>query len=240
MLQLLEAGRERFAATLREIADNPDMLRGIPVHSDGNSLAPYWDNGWFPPLDAYVLMHFMLKYRPARYIEIGSGNSTIFMNHAKKLGGLETTVTSIDPQPRAGIDTLCTAVVRTALENTELSVFDSLDAGDILFFDGSHRVFQDSDVTVFFLEVLPRVKPGVLIHVHDIFWPNDYPEKWGTRYYSEQYMLAMLFLYAGNDFETLFASAYAITQFQDQIAALRPDVPTLDKYSGSYWFRKRG
>ena len=181
MLDLLEAKREQMSATLVEIAKQVTLLQGIPANSNGNSLAPYWDNGWFPPLDACVFMHFLLKYRPRRYVEIGSGNSTIFAHYAKCFGNLETTITSIDPQPRAGIDMLCDNIFREGLQSADLSLFDELQPGDIIFFDGSHVVFQDSDVTVFFLEVLPRIKAGVIVHVHDIFWPRDYPKNWGTR-----------------------------------------------------------
>lgn len=239
MLQHLEAARERMAATIAEIAANPDVTRGIPAESDGQPLNPYWNNTWFPALDACVLTQFVLKHRPAKYIEIGSGNSTIFMHRAKTVGGLGTTITSIDPQPRAGIDSLCDRIIRDGLEDADLALFEALEPGDILFFDGSHRVFQDSDVTVFFLEVLPRVKPGVLIHVHDIFWPKDYPESWGPRYYSEQYMLAMLFLYGADRFETLFASAYASETLRSEVAALTSGDPIYDVYGTSYWFKQR-
>jgi hypothetical protein len=77
----------------------------------------------------------------------------------------------LDPEPRAQIDALCDTSIRRRLEDCDLSMFDQLEAGDILFFDGSHRVFTNSDVTVFFLELMPRLKPGVIVHIHDIFLP---------------------------------------------------------------------
>ena len=78
--------------------------------------------------------------------------------------------------------------MRQPLEAVDASEFGALTAGDVVFFDGSHRVFQNSDVTVFFLEILPALPPGVLVQIHDIFWPVDYPPAWADRYYSEQYM----------------------------------------------------
>ena len=200
---------------------------------------PYWNNGWFPALDGCVLMHFMLKYRPKCYLEIGSGNSTIFAHHAKTFGDLDTAIVSIDPQPRRGIDQLCTQVVRSGLQNVDLTIFDKLVAGDILFLDGSHLVFTDSDTTVFFLEVLPRVRPGVLIHIHDIFWPIDYPEEWGTRYYSEQYMLAMLLIYAPDKYETLFASAHVSDIFRKKVSSLTNGQPVSNVYGTSFWMLAR-
>ena len=112
-------------------------------------------------------------------------------------GGFETRIVSIDPQPRAEVDELCDRVLRVPLEAADLSVFDELSDGDVLFFDGSHRTFMNSDATVFFLEVLPRLADGVLVGVHDVFLPYDYPRDFADRYYSEQYLLAA-HLIAGN------------------------------------------
>ena len=153
ILEQLEARTSDFGETLAALAAHHKVFEAIPASSTENPLRPYWDNGWFPPLDACVLTHFLLTNDPRRFLEIGSGNSTIFANHARKIGGLRTTITSIDPEPRAGIDSLCQRVIRTGLQDTDLSVFDDLESGDILFFDGSHVVFQDLDVTVFFLEI---------------------------------------------------------------------------------------
>jgi len=241
MKSLLDASRPLFASIINDLAANKPLLDSVGAErSDADALAPCWNNGWFPPLDAAVLMHLLTTQKPRRYVEIGSGNSTLFARHAIDFAGLATTITSIDPQPRRGIDRLCTEVIRSPLERTDLAVFDELEAGDILFFDGSHRVFTDSDVTVFFLEVLPRVKVGTLVHVHDIFWPVDYPREWGQRFYSEQYMLAMLFLYAPEKFETLFASAYVSldTELSDQVANLTPGNSFFGFYGMSYWFRQ--
>jgi predicted O-methyltransferase YrrM len=171
------------------------VLHQIPLNKDnGNAGYPFWLNGWFSTLDAASLVCFLSMRKPSRYIEIGSGFSTMFARFAINSQGLATSLTSIDPQPRADIDKHCDNVVRTRLEDCDLSVFDQLTAGDILFFDGSHRVFTNSDVTVFFLEVLPRLSPGVLVHMHDIFLPFDYVPQWNARLYSEQYILAAMLI----------------------------------------------
>ncbi len=234
--QLLQKKSNDFKSILDEIASRTTLLQGIGAESTGG-LCPYWNNGWFPALDASVLMNYLLKYQPMRYLEIGSGNSTIFAHHAKVFGGLSTTITSIDPRPRRGIDQLCTRVIRKGLQDVDLTIFDELEEGDILFFDGSHLVFTDSDVTVFFLEILPRIPRGVIVHIHDIFWPLDYPTEWGTRYYSEQYMLAMLLIYAPNRYETLFASAHVSHVFRKKVASLTSGQPILNVYGTSYWLK---
>jgi len=240
ILQLLEKRSEEIEGILSEIEGRSDVFQGIPAKSTGEPLSPYWDQGWFPPLDACALMHFVLRYKPKHYIEIGSGNSTIFAHHARRAGGLPTSITSIDPQPRAVIDALCDRVIRSRLEDTDTSVFDQLESGDFLFFDGSHRVFQDSDVTVFFLEVLPRVAPGVIVHVHDVFLPKDYPPEWGNRYYSEQYMLAMALLYAPDQYQVLFPCAYVSDRFHQLVAALTSGGPVYGVYGTGFWFSKNG
>lgn len=195
---LIEANRERYAARLAEFVSHADRLAEIAVRADPHGADPYWDNGWLPPLDALGLYGTLAARRPNRYLEIGSGNSTRFARRAITDHGLATTITSIDPAPRATIDPLCDTVLRTTLQRADLSVFAELQAGDVVFLDGSHRVLMGSDVTVFFLEVLPLLAPGVLVHIHDIMLPRDYPHEWRWRYYSEQYLLAA-FLVADPD-----------------------------------------
>ena len=101
---------------------------------------------------------------------------------------------SIDPAPRVEVASLVDQGIRKPLEETDLTPILELRAGDILFMDGSHCCFTNSDVSVFFLEILPRLSEGVLVHLHDVFLPYDYPPTWAERYYSEQYMLGAYLL----------------------------------------------
>jgi len=151
---------------------------------------PHWINDWFPGFDAFSLYATLALRRPTTIVEIGSGISTKFARRAIQDHGLLTRIVSVDPNPRAEIDAICDTIVRRPLEDTSLDVFSSLAHEDIVFFDGSHRSFQNSDATVFFLEILPVLPPSVLVGVHDIFIPDDYPPQWLTRFYSEQYLLA--------------------------------------------------
>jgi hypothetical protein len=218
------------------MSSHSQQFADIPNASD--DLTPYWNNHWLPPLDAFSLMHFLIETRPRRYIEVGSGMSTIFARHAiGSAGGAYTKITSIDPEPRAGIDSRCDEVVRERLECVDFGVFDQLEAGDILFFDGSHVTFADSDVVVFFLEVLPRLKAGVLVQVHDIFWPYDYPPEWRSRFYSEQYMLAMPILYG--KYETVLANAFISRDpdLRSRVERLTSGSSVYGYYGQSYWFR---
>lgn len=189
LLRLIESRREQYRDEIADILALIQSLRAVPEHAPHSPTEPYWRNAWFSGNDALTLYGFLAKYKPATLLEIGSGNSTKFARRAIADYGLPTQVVSIDPKPRADIDAMCDRVVRAGLETVDLQVFRDLQPGDFLSFDGSHRSFMNTDVTAFFLDVLPIVPAGVHIHVHDIFLPYDYPP--GTPYFNEQYLLAV-------------------------------------------------
>ena len=147
-------------------------------------------------LDAVCLSGLVTKLNPRLYVEVGSGNSTKYVRRAISDHGLRTRVISIDPHPRAVIDQLCDEVICNKLEDCDLKVFADLGPEDVVFIDNSHRSFQNSDVTVFFAEVLPILKSGCHYGIHDIFLPYDYPGSWLSRFYNEQYLL-MAYLLGG-------------------------------------------
>jgi predicted O-methyltransferase YrrM len=204
---VIERGRSDYAALLEEIDRHQDVLRAIPYDA-ADPLVPRWNNFWFTSLDAAVLVALLRSRQPKNYLEIGSGNSTMFASRAIKSASLPTIISSIDPRPRAEVDALCQRKIRAPLEDCAVAVFDELNAGDVLFLDSSHRVFMNSDVTVFFLEILPRLKPGILIHVHDIFLPADYPPDWNQSLFAEQYLLAAMLLCGTPPFRVVFPSHF--------------------------------
>ncbi|MCY7410548.1 MAG: class I SAM-dependent methyltransferase [Chitinophagales bacterium] len=115
--------------------------------------------------------------KPKIYVEIGSGNSTMVARKAIEDHQLKTKIISIDPYPRASIDNLADTLIRKPIENlSDYNFIDELNENDILFIDNSHRSLPNSNVTVCFLEIIPRIKKGVLIHIHDIYLPYDYPQ----------------------------------------------------------------
>lgn len=152
---------------------------------------PAWMGGAVCAFDSLALYAMVQRHSPQRYLEIGSGMTTCFARQAVDDGRLRTRIMSIDPEPRAEVDSICDEVIRDGLETCNLDIFDTLERGDIVFFDGSHRSFMNSDVTVFFIDVLPRLKPGVIVHIHDISLPWDYPEWAKNWYWNEQYLLAV-------------------------------------------------
>jgi hypothetical protein len=168
---------------------------------------PFLANAWFEGGDARAAYGIPAARRPKRIVEIGSGNSTKFIRRAIRDFSLPTQLTSIDPAPRAEIDQLCNTVIRSSVLDVDLKIFDQLQEGDILFHDGSHLTFNGTDTVRLFLEILPRLKPGVLIHLHDICLPYEYVAGYDGRGYSEQYMLATLML-ASRLYEVVLPVAY--------------------------------
>ena len=209
---LLARNDDAYRATLATLSGFSENLARIPEGPDAADPGqPHWGNKFFTALDAIALYGMLGSRKPPRYFEVGSGNSTKFARRAVSDLGLATEIVSLDPAPRAEVDALCDRVIRQPLEDVDTRVFDELGAGDVLFVDNSHRVFENSDVTVFFLEVLPRLKSGVTVHIHDIFLPFDYPSVWAERHYSEQYLLAAYLLAGCGRLEVLLPAAY-VTQ----------------------------
>jgi hypothetical protein len=192
-----------------------DRLEAIATHHPGDIPA---DNVWCNGLDAWALHGFLAERRPATYLEIGSGVSTTVARKAIERHGLPTRIVSIDPAPRSDIDALCDVKFRARLEDTDLSVFDTLSARDVVYLDGSHQVLPNSDTTVFMLEVLPRLPPGVLVGIHDIYLPDDYPDDAAATGMAEQYLVAAYLLGGSLDKVVLPSAALGRRGFQHGVA----------------------
>ncbi|MBA8880934.1 class I SAM-dependent methyltransferase [Phyllobacterium myrsinacearum] len=232
----------KFVADLKK---HRKCFSAIPLEADAKSLEPRWFNGWFPSLDCMTLYHLLAERNPATYVEIGSGNSTKFARRAIKDHHLRTRIISIDPEPRTEIDAIADEVIRSGVEFVDISLFSQLDADSVVFFDGSHRSFQNSDVTVFFIDILPELKAGIDVGVHDVLWPWDYPPTWVERYYNEQYMLGTYMLAFGRSFPLIFSCAHAARTFQPELAEVLPEelFTALKEKSGyiggsGIWFKK--
>lgn len=236
---LLAAHEATYAGAVQAIARHADDLARIDVQAQ-DPREPSWVNGFLPGLDSAALYAFARDLAPRRYVEVGSGNSTKFVARGLRDGGARTHLTSIDPAPRAEVDELCDTVLRVPFEDADLGVFDELRAGDMLFFDGSHRVFMNADTTVFFLDVLPRLAPGVLVGVHDIRLPDDYPVDFADRWYSEQYLLACWLLGGAAGIRLRLPAAYVTryTRLADPLNALwaRPGLEGVERHGDAFWF----
>ena len=240
LLDRFHRDREAYRSLLASFLPFAERLGSIPLQPPADGSEPGWVNGYLPGLDAAALYGLIALRAPRRYVEIGSGNSTKFARRAVSDQGLATEIVSIDPRPRASISALADRRIERPLEQVPVEEFDALLApGDFLFFDGSHRCFTNSDVTVFFLEVLPRLKPGIWVQIHDVTMPWDYPPAWSDRYYSEQYVLAAYLLGGGGGSRVALANAYVsrdpeLSKILDPIWD-RPGLQSVERGGSSLW-----
>lgn len=194
----------------------------------------HWNNGMFESVDAEVAYSLVRHLKPARVVEIGGGFSTRILAQAVYMNQLEDgrsgRLITIEPYPdkviRDGLPGL-TQLIPCRVQDMPANFFDSLDAGDMLFIDSSHVVVVGSDVVYEFIQILPRLRSGVVVHLHDIFYPFDYPRDAVLQFlwfWSEQYLLEVL-LNSKADFEVLWSSS-AMQFFHPDV--LRQAVPTWD------------
>ena len=222
---------ERSAATFIGVLDAVDAHA---IQLEG--LKNLFDQSWFPSLDAAVAYALVRERKPQRIVEVGSGHSTRVLSRA--LGGVGEIV-AIDPAPRADIiDLPGVRVVPSTLQTAPLELFDGLRAGDALFIDSSHILMPGSDVDILLNRVLPMLPAGVLIHIHDIFLPFDYPPIWGWRAYNEQQGIVPLL--ASEAYRPMFSSAWAErrlgARLETSVVARLPK--PLDAIAASLWLEK--
>lgn len=243
LYDIVNKEREHFRALLTEAKEFiPHFLNFREANVETDPSLPVWNNGFLPGLDMVMIYTILASRKPKKYVEVGSGNSTKVAYHAKKNHQLDTRIISIDPQPRAEIDELADEVMRMPFENVDASFIELLEAGDVLFIDNSHRILPNSDAMVFFSETLPRLKPGVIVHIHDIYIPYDYPQFMCDRFYSEQYGLMYFILANPERFKTICANYFISedAELNKILSALWSERPTVEQHGGSYWIEIGG
>ncbi|MCC5835060.1 MAG: class I SAM-dependent methyltransferase [Opitutales bacterium] len=217
-----------------------EELRDIPEESAvaGRFL---WQNGMWNNMDAVVQYGLVRDVKPKRYVEIGCGWSSLLLRDALTKNDCETEVTLIEPYPNPYIFPHLPAAwerVPSMLQKAPLEAFQKLEAGDVLFYDGSHCAKTASDVNTFFFNILPLVKPGVIIHLHDVFFPNDYPASWMIergQTWNEQYLL-QAFLMHNEAYRILICNSYLAHYKQAELQALFRGIQPLT--GGSFWMQK--
>lgn len=244
LYEIINANRAAYKEVLTAFLDYKDYYTLIPrLPVEGDPLRPSWKNYGIGSFDALQIYAFLAMHRPAKYFEIGSGSSTKFAMQAIRDHGLKTRITSFDPHPRAEIDAICDRVVRKPIEQADPGLFSQLEAGDILFVDDGHRVFMNHGPTVFFMDILPELKPGVILGIHDIFLPYDYPPEWRRLYYTEQYLLAAVLLASPERFEIMLPCRF-VSEDAELRAIMSPlwESPSLkgaETQGISFWARLR-
>lgn len=190
--------------------------------------------------DAAVLQAMLRHHRPHRIIEVGSGHSTAAMLDTADEFYVPGRITCIEPYPdrllaalRPGDDV---ELHRLPVQDVDLTHYADLEAGDLLFIDSTHVLKPGSDVAWLYLHVLPRLAPGVLVHIHDIFWPFEYPETWlaQRRDWTELYLLQALLT---------GSSMWQIEMFSSWLWRTHPDLVPADLRDpgpSNIWLRKVG
>lgn len=206
------------------------------------------DNQFFESVDGEILYCMIRHFRPRRIIEIGSGYSTLLtaqalLRNGQDDDGYSCELIAVEPHPgpslRAGFPGLSRLIAKN-VQDVPLSEFDRLTANDILFIDSTHVLRIGGDVQYEYLEVLPRLRKGVLVHVHDIFLPAEYPKDWVLRlhrFWTEQYLL-QAFLTFNESFEVLWAGSWMHLRHPDKLEAAFSSYSRDERWPGSFWMRK--
>lgn len=203
----------------------------------------HFDNPNYSYTDGIVLFCAMNYFRPKRLIEIGSGFSTCAILDTNRLSlSSQTQITSIEPHAELLRSLIARSndsitIVEKKLQDTELEVFDQLGAGDILFIDSTHISKAGSDVNCIIFEVLPRLNPGVIIQIHDIYLAYEYPDVWlrEGRAWNEAYLLRA-FLEYNEHFRILLFVSYMQNAHEQWFREHMPD--TLLNKGGCFWMEK--
>jgi len=243
-LPAIDLGEAGQLALLRECRF-ADELRAIPLEQ-ANPTEFGYRNPSYSFGDAEMLYNIIRLKRPSRIIEIGSGHSTLMAQHAIAANrrhdasyGCEHVC--IEPYEMPWLERTGVTVLRERVEKLDLALFDTLGKDDILFIDSSHVIRPWGDVLKEIHEIIPRLASGVIIHVHDIFTPRDYPEPWlrtERRLWNEQYLLEA-FLAFNRAFEVLSALNWLKHNHFDALAAACPMLAEHpDAEPGAFWFRR--
>jgi len=208
-------------------------------------------NGSFMAVDAHVYYAFIRHFRPKTIVEIGSGRSTQVAARAGEVNleksGTQPDLTAIEPFPPGFLKEGSGGVTRLIIDkvqHVELPIFTSLESGDILFIDSTHALRSGGDVQYEYCEVLPRLAPGVVVHIHDISLPKPYPRVYFEMnhiYWNEQYLL-QAFLSFNSRFEVIWPGNYMMLMFPELMRKAFPEFDEMRKVfpesePASFWMR---
>jgi predicted O-methyltransferase YrrM len=225
----------------REVAVYVNELADIPYDPPSGQITYHWNNNFWNNADALVQYGLIRSRQPKRVIEIGCGWSSLLLARALKRNAVRCQVLQIEPYPNAAIfEQLPSDWVHLhcILQRASPEIFDRLEPGDLLFYDGSHCSKVASDVNWFFFRILPRLRSGVLIHLHDVFFPYDYPDEWifkRGQTWNEQYVL-QAFLMNNSKYRIVIANRYLFTHCKQELDKLYQGVQP--SHGVSLWMKK--
>ena len=208
------------------------------------------ENGYCSNGDGAILYSMIRILKPSKIIEVGSGYSTKVINHARIKNvqecSVNTEITCIEPYPKKVLLDLNInsdiKLIKSKVEDVDEDYFQSLNDGDILFIDTSHVVDIANDVHYLYLKIIPKIRAGVYIHIHDIRLPYEYPKEWilnQRKYWCEQYLLHM-FLSFNSCYEVTFASNYIYNLYKKlMVSNLYGLSESSTGWPGSFWIRRK-
>jgi hypothetical protein len=174
---------EMMTSMMKRLAEHHHHF-SFPRHQEAGYRF-YFDNQFFGCYDASILFSMLLEFRPRRIVEVGCGHSScLLLDTNERFFNGASNLTLIDPflddfkELLGKRDALKAQLIRSPVQDVALDVFERLEENDILFLDSSHVAKTGSDVNYFFFEILPVLKPGVLVHIHDVLYPFEYLEEW--------------------------------------------------------------
>lgn len=215
------------------------------------SLKPYdyyIKNGAFESVDGEILYCMIRHFKPRKIIEIGSGYSTCLsaqaiLKNKEEEKNYRGELIAIEPYPnevlKSGFPGLSQLITKR-VQDIPLDFFVQLGENDILFIDSTHVLKIGSDVHYEYLEILPRLNKGVIIHIHDIFLPAEYPKKWVLeeyRFWNEQYLL-QAFLAFNDSFQVLWAGSFMHLKHPDKLESAFNSYNRNEVWPGSFWMKK--
>lgn len=221
----------------------------FPKNKTSTPYRYYVNNGAFESVDGEILYCMIRHFKPRKIFEIGSGNSTYLsaqavLKNRKEDDSYECELVAIEPYPnkilKAGFPGL-SKLIPKKVQDINLLEFKKLKENDILFIDSSHVVKIGGDVQYEYLEILPRLNKGVIVHAHDIFLPAEYPKEWvlkDCRFWTEQYLL-QTFLTFNYAFEVLWAGSYMHLKYPDKLEKSFNSYKTNISLPGSFWMRRK-
>ena len=199
----------------------------------------YYGNNAFESGDACAWWAMIMYHRPRRIVEIGSGYSTLIARAAIDRLDHRCEHICFEPYEEPWLERTGATIIREPVETADTGLFESLAEGDILFIDSSHVIRPGGDVLFEYLELLPRLRPGVLVHIHDIFTPRHYLSEWvhdEVRLWNEQYLLEA-FLSMNDGYEIVLALNYLKHAHYDRMKAAFPRL-TEAREPGSFYIRR--
>jgi hypothetical protein len=230
---------------LNKLIFSGELLQ-VPVNRPKSPHATFFMNNYtFMSGDAEYWYQIIRALKPSRIYEIGSGNSTLMAVNAVNMNRKQDKSyrcehVCIEPYEMPWLESTGVSVIREKVETLSVEFFRRLEASDVLFIDSSHVIRPGGDVLFEYLELLPSLNPGVIVHIHDIFSPRDYPSRWvvdEVKFWNEQYLVEA-FLTNNPNWEILGSLNYLHHNHYDKLKSVAPSL-TPESEPGSFYIRKK-